>query len=154
MFYMIIRTQIKKDFFYWSIVDLRCLFLVYSKVIQLYIYIYIVFHILFHYALSQDIEYISSSLCYTVGPCCLEHRFLTCQWKVGREDDMYDNYVPIYIKWVCAYVCMKVQSPTRNLVNTSSFLSLIIASNQSQRPGDFQAFLKCFSYFPFPLQLP
>ena len=27
------------------------------------------FHILFHYGLSQDIEY--SSLCYTVGPCCL-----------------------------------------------------------------------------------
>ena len=34
-------------------------FLVYSKVIQLYIYI---FHILFHYGLLQDIEY--SSLCY------------------------------------------------------------------------------------------
>ena len=27
------------------------------------------FHILFHYGLSHDIEY--SSLCYTVGPCCL-----------------------------------------------------------------------------------
>ena len=34
-----------------------------------YRYIYILFHILFHYGLSQDIEY--SSLCYTVGPCCL-----------------------------------------------------------------------------------
>ena len=33
------------------------------------IHIYILFHILFHYGLSQDIEY--SSLCYTVGPCCL-----------------------------------------------------------------------------------
>ena len=45
----------------------------YSKVIQLYIYIYIyihiLFHILFHYGLLQDTEY--SSLCYTVGPCCL-----------------------------------------------------------------------------------
>ena len=30
---------------------------------------YILFHILFHYGWSQDIEY--SSLCYTVGPCCL-----------------------------------------------------------------------------------
>ena len=29
----------------------------------------ILFHILFHFGLSQDIEY--SSLCYTVGPCCL-----------------------------------------------------------------------------------
>ena len=30
---------------------------------------YILFYIFFHYGLSQDIEY--SSLCYTVGPCCL-----------------------------------------------------------------------------------
>ena len=28
-----------------------------------------VIHILFQYGLSQDVEY--SSLCYTVGPCCL-----------------------------------------------------------------------------------
>ena len=32
------------------------------------IYIFF-FHILFHYGLLQAIEY--SSLCYTVGPCCL-----------------------------------------------------------------------------------
>ena len=32
----------------------------------IYVYIYIFF---FYYGLSQDIE--SSSLCYTVGPCCL-----------------------------------------------------------------------------------
>ena len=38
--------------------------------IQLYIYIHsFFFHILFHYGLSQDTKY--SSLCYTVGPCCL-----------------------------------------------------------------------------------
>ena len=36
---------------------------------SLYIYIYILFQILFHYRLLQDSEY--SSLCYTVGPCCL-----------------------------------------------------------------------------------
>ena len=30
---------------------------------------YILFHILFHYGLSHDIKY--SSLCYTVGHCCL-----------------------------------------------------------------------------------
>ena len=29
----------------------------------------VLFQILFHYSLLQDIE--SSSLCYTVGPCCL-----------------------------------------------------------------------------------
>ena len=33
------------------------------------IHLYILFQILFHYRLLQDIEY--SSLCYTVGPCCL-----------------------------------------------------------------------------------
>ena len=31
-------------------------------------------YILFHYDLSLDIEY--SSLCYTVGPCCLSKNFL------------------------------------------------------------------------------
>ena len=48
------------------------MFQVYSKVIQFYIYvkrIYIFFFSLFHYRLLQDIAY--SSLCYTVGPCCL-----------------------------------------------------------------------------------
>ena len=39
----------------------------YSKVVQLYINI--LFHSISHYGLSQDIKY--SSLCYTVGPCCL-----------------------------------------------------------------------------------
>ena len=34
-------------------------------------YIHILFHILSHYGLSHDAEY--SSLCYTVGPCCLSH---------------------------------------------------------------------------------
>ena len=34
-----------------------------------FIHVYIYLNILFHYGLSQDIEY--SSLCYTVGLCCL-----------------------------------------------------------------------------------
>ena len=49
-----------------------CQFLVYSKVLQLYIYhimymyymcyiIYVIFHILFHYGVLQDIEYSSMS---------------------------------------------------------------------------------------------
>ena len=56
-----------------------CLFLAYSKVIHvcvhvymyvcIYVYVYILFQSLFHYILLQDIKY--SSLCYTVGPCCL-----------------------------------------------------------------------------------
>ena len=33
------------------------------------LYLNTLFYILFHYGLLQDIEY--SSLCYTVGPCCL-----------------------------------------------------------------------------------
>ena len=33
------------------------------------IYTHILSHSLFHYDLSQDIDY--SSLCFTVGPCCL-----------------------------------------------------------------------------------
>ena len=37
--------------------------------IYIYIYIYILFQILFHCRLLQHIEY--SSLCYTVGLCCL-----------------------------------------------------------------------------------
>ena len=44
----------------------------YGKVIQFYIYIR--FHILCHYGLLQDVEH--SSLCYTVGPCCLSINFI------------------------------------------------------------------------------
>ena len=43
----------------------------YSKMIH-YTYVYVLFYILFHYGLSQDIKY--SSLCCTVGPCCLSIR--------------------------------------------------------------------------------
>ena len=73
-------------FLYWSIVDLQCCvhfwyiakwfhYTSLSLSLSIYIYIYIYIHthiyfqILFHYGLSQDIEY--SSLCCTVGPCCL-----------------------------------------------------------------------------------
>ena len=50
--------------------------MLYSSVIQLYIYI--LFHMLFHYGLSQDIEY--RSLCYTVGPCCLSILCIILGW--------------------------------------------------------------------------
>ena len=57
-------------FFYWSIVDLQCCvnFCCIAKWVT-YTNIYIPFHTLFHDGLSQDSEY--SSLCVTVGPCCL-----------------------------------------------------------------------------------
>ena len=46
----------------------------YSKVTQSYIHIYILFlYIIFHHGFSQEIGY--SSLCYTVGPCCLSFFF-------------------------------------------------------------------------------
>ena len=59
-------------FFNWSIVNLQfCLsFKCTTKWFNyIYMYVYIFFQILFHYKLLQDIQY--SSLCYTVGPCCL-----------------------------------------------------------------------------------
>ena len=63
------------SFFYWSIVDLQCCVSFrctkkWFSYIHMYIYIFIfLFQILLHYRLLQDVEY--SSLCYTVGPCCL-----------------------------------------------------------------------------------
>ena len=61
---------------------------------QLYLYIciymknniYILFHILFHYGLSQDIDY--SSLCYTVGPCCLKPSSLAMRTKASKPADL------------------------------------------------------------------
>ena len=62
--------------FYWAIVNLQCCvsFKCTAKwfsytYIYIVIHIYILFQILFHYRLLQNTEY--SSLCYTVGPCCL-----------------------------------------------------------------------------------
>ena len=78
--------------FYWSIVDYNVVLISTvqenDSVLYIYIhththmyrhthihicryvmYIYILFHILFHYGFSRDIDY--SSLCCTVGPCCL-----------------------------------------------------------------------------------
>ena len=54
---------------------------------QLFTYIYS-FHILFHYGLLKDIEY--SSLCYTVGPCCLFTLFITQLWR--RKIEKYKPF--------------------------------------------------------------
>ena len=59
-----------KNLFYWTIVDLQhCVSFRCTANWFCYTYVYILFHILFRDGLSQDIEY--SSLCGTVGPCCL-----------------------------------------------------------------------------------
>ena len=63
-FFNFIFLKLKSSWF-----TVVCQSLLYSRVTQLYTYRHSSFHILFHYGLSQDIEY--SSLCYTVGPCCL-----------------------------------------------------------------------------------
>ena len=59
-----------KKLLYWSVVGLLCCvsFCCTAKHFTCTCR-YILFHILFHHGLSQDFEY--SSLCYTVGPCCL-----------------------------------------------------------------------------------
>ena len=62
------------NLFYWSIVDLQCCigFRCTAKWFT-YICIYL-FQILLHYVLLQNSEY--SSLCYTVGPCCLSMLYI------------------------------------------------------------------------------
>ena len=55
--------------FYWSMLDLQCVNFCGTANWFRYTHIYILSHILFFYGLSQDTEY--SSLCYTLGPCCL-----------------------------------------------------------------------------------
>ena len=47
-----------------------CYFLLYTDVIQLYMYVYISFLNIVPYGLSQDIEYCFP--CYTVGPYSLD----------------------------------------------------------------------------------
>ena len=83
---------------------------------QLYIYI------LFHYGLSQDTEY--SSLCYTVGPCCLSIL------------NVIVFQIPTYSRLVSAVVVLWhldsslwIKNPTRShdafLVHTLSILTVI-----------------------------
>ena len=70
------------NLFYWSIVVLQCCgnLCCAAKWLQLYIYVCVCvcvffFIFFFHYDLSQVTEY--SSLCYTVGPCCLSILYIT-----------------------------------------------------------------------------
>ena len=67
-----------KNVFYESIVSLLiCVnFCCIAKWLS-YAYIYILFHTVFHYGLSQDTKY--SSLCNTVGPCCLSILYMS-EW--------------------------------------------------------------------------
>ena len=65
-----VPSEFSKNLFYWSIVGLQCCVNFHWTAEWFsYTYVYIPFHILFHYGLLQDIE--CSSLCCTVGSCCL-----------------------------------------------------------------------------------
>ena len=60
---------------------------------------YILFHILFHYGLSQDIEY--SSVCYTVGPCCLSSLYIGLAKKFIRSYGKMWTNLPNVIVCTC-----------------------------------------------------
>ena len=74
-----------------------CLFLVYSKVIQLYKHIYVsyiyknVFQILFHFRLLQEVEY--SFLCYTVE-FCKQNNFILSK---SRSHTIFGTYLCLKI---------------------------------------------------------
>ena len=60
MFFLLILLHLFKKLilFKYSWFTVFCSFLLYSKVLQLYMFLYIIFHILFHYDLLQGLEYI------------------------------------------------------------------------------------------------
>ena len=97
-------------FLNWSIVNLQSVSFRCTAVIQLYIYIhiYILFQILFHYRLWQITEY--SSLCYTVGPCCLS------------------------ILYIVVCICQS-QTPDLSLTNIPSFIFVIREGRKKGRKG-------------------
>ena len=82
----------------------------YSKVIQLYIYIYIFFQILFHYRFLQDTEY--SSLCYTVGPCCLSILWIVvcvCESQApSLSPTTHTSTIPVGNHKFVFYVCESI----------------------------------------------
>ena len=65
--------------------------------------IHILFHVLFLYGLSQDIEY--SSLCCTVGPCCLSILYiLVCIYlsQIPNPSLSFGNHKSVL--YVCEFV--------------------------------------------------
>ena len=114
--------------FYWCIVDLqRVNFCCIAKWIQFYIYIYVCiyiyahFFIVFHYGLSQDIEYINSSLGYTVGPCCLSilHIVVCICWSQPPNpplSHLTSRLVCSLCLWICfcfvdKFICVVFKIP-------------------------------------------
>ena len=63
------------------------------------IHAYTLFIFFFHYGLSQDIEY--SSLCYTVGPCCLSILYIIVE-ATHFFKFFCDHASVIYDRLVCS----------------------------------------------------
>ena len=81
--------------------------------IYILIYIYIHFQILFHYSLLQDVEY--SSLCYTLGPCCLSILFYIYSMyllipNVCESVSFFKNNIP-HISDIIWYFSLSRQFP-------------------------------------------
>ena len=79
-------------------------FLLYSKVIQLYIYTYThtFFHVLFHYELSQDIEYKLYNRTQFIHTLCNHSHQLTpnsSPTPLSRSPHLLGNCKPVL--WVC-----------------------------------------------------
>ena len=74
------------------------------------------FCMIFHYGLSQDIEY--SSLCYTVGPCCLPTtRYI---WNMKRTSANFHVHSPKVKPQVTLF------NPVRNILSLRAVKFLFI----------------------------
>ena len=112
----------------------------------MYICIYILFHILFLYGLSQDTE--NSSLCYTVGPCCLS--ILYCNslhlWipklPIHPSPTQLSLDIQSYIK--------QIPVPSAELRNELVWYSLIQCSHQSHLPWNYSPYTHLVFFWKAP----
>ena len=69
---------------------------------------YSLFHILFHYSLSQDTEY--SSLCYTVGTCCLSTLYITKPFICIHLFNLHNNLLCRHC-YYAHFLCSSIPVP-------------------------------------------